>query len=69
VNQNLVLQPKMILFYFMTKNVEYKRSVRNQKEYDGNSRNCLYGNDADLFMLGIICHEPNLTTLRYEAKH
>lgn len=46
--------------------MEYIRCHR-QHEYDGNGRHCLYGNDADLIMLGLCSHEPNMSILRDEV--
>ncbi|KAG2735510.1 hypothetical protein G9P44_001724 [Scheffersomyces stipitis] len=47
--------------------MEYIRTIRSQKEYDPNSRHCIYGLDADLIMLGLSSHDPHFALLREEV--
>ncbi|XP_011642826.1 5'-3' exoribonuclease 1 [Pogonomyrmex barbatus] len=48
--------------------MDYIRYMKASKDYDSNSRHCLYGLDADLIMLGLCSHEPNFSLLREEVK-
>ncbi|XP_071639281.1 5'-3' exoribonuclease 1 [Temnothorax longispinosus] len=48
--------------------MDYIRYMKASKDYDCNSRHCLYGLDADLIMLGLCSHEPNFSLLREEVK-
>ena len=44
--------------------LEYIRTIKKSTNYKTNLRHCIYGLDADLVMLALISHEPNIVLLR-----
>ena len=47
--------------------LEYVRNYKSSNEYQNNTRHCIYGLDADLIMLSLITHEPNIVILREDS--
>ncbi|XP_037931184.1 5'-3' exoribonuclease 1-like [Teleopsis dalmanni] len=48
--------------------MDYIRYMKSEKEYDLNTRHCIYGLDADLIILGLCTHELHFIVLREEVK-
>jgi len=44
--------------------MEFLRYYKHSPEYNPNTRHCIYGNDADLIMLALVSHEPNMIIFR-----
>ena len=47
--------------------LEYIRNFKSSDKYIKNARHCIYGLDADLVMLALISHEPNIVLLREDT--
>ena len=47
--------------------LEYIRNYKSSEQYKENIRHCIYGLDADLVMLALISHEPNIVLLREDT--
>ena len=44
--------------------MQHIREMKAQPGYQPNTRHCMYGQDADLIMLGLVSHEPQVTLLK-----
>eukprot|EP01022_Parablepharisma_sp_SALTPOND_P027889 TRINITY_DN683_c0_g1_i1.p1 TRINITY_DN683_c0_g1~~TRINITY_DN683_c0_g1_i1.p1 ORF type:complete len:1361 (+),score=161.89 TRINITY_DN683_c0_g1_i1:90-4085(+) len=49
--------------------MEFLRHYKHSPEYDPNTRHCIYGLDADLIMLALLSHEPNMILFREIVEH
>lgn len=44
--------------------IEYMRNLKREHQFKSNNRHCIYGLDADLILLSLSLHEPNIIILR-----
>ena len=47
--------------------MDFIRNQKHKKDYNPNTRHCLFGQDGDLIMLGLATHEPHFALLREEV--
>ena len=47
--------------------MDFIRNQKQKKNYNPNTRHCLFGQDGDLIMLGLATHEPHFALLREEV--
>ena len=47
--------------------LEYIRNYKVSEKYNPDTKHCIYGADADLIMLSLVSHEPNIAILREDA--
>lgn len=47
--------------------MDFIRKQKKRKDYNPNTRHCLFGQDGDLIMLGLATHEPHFALLREEV--
>ena len=63
-NLNIILSGPNVPGEGEHKIMEFMRQERAKPDYNPNLRHAIMGQDADLIMLGLITHEPNLCILR-----
>ena len=44
--------------------MRFIRTLRRRPGYDPNTRHVVYGQDADLLLLALLCHEPHFVVMR-----
>ncbi len=44
--------------------MRFIRLARQHPGYDPNTRHVIYGQDADLLLLSLLCHEPHMRVMR-----
>jgi 5'-3' exoribonuclease 2 len=48
--------------------MKFVRHLRAQPGYDANTRHVVYGQDADLLLLTLLCHEPYFKVMREDMQ-
>jgi 5'-3' exoribonuclease 2 len=49
--------------------MKFVRQLRAQPGYDPNTRHVVYGQDADLLLLTLLCHEPYFRVMREDMQN
>jgi 5'-3' exoribonuclease 2 len=44
--------------------MRFIRALRSTPGYDPSTTHVVYGQDADLLLLALLCHEPHFTVMR-----
>jgi hypothetical protein len=44
--------------------MKFIRHLKAQPDYDPNTSHVVYGQDADLLLLSLVCHEPHFKVMR-----
>jgi 5'-3' exonuclease len=48
--------------------MKFVRHLKAQPGYDPNTRHVVYGQDADLLLLTLLCHEPYFRVMREDMQ-